>query len=743
MALASISCGHGRPALFNLKSKIEDARREGRGVLDERTGKQALAAHGIATPQGVIVSGAEGAADVCGRLSGPFVVKAVSRDVVHKSDLGAVRLFLKDATAVEAAIEEIAASLDKHGARIDGYLIEEMAPAGLELVIGGLVDRQFGPMIMVGLGGVFVEIFKDVAFRICPIDADDAASMLDELQAAPILAGARGEAPINRQKVIDALCAIGGKDGLLCTSADDISELDINPLIASADAAVAVDARIVLSGANDHGEENAAVRSDAEICEAFAPLFTPKTVAVVGASATKPNRANVFIQQLRDFGFKGAIYPVHPTASEIDGHPAFPSLGETPEPVDYAYVAIPAARVPDAIASANGRVRYAHILAAGFAETPGSEDLQSDLLAAARNAGVRLLGPNCNGGYSPRGGLTFTHGATNEVGSVGVFSQSGGLGIDIVRRGQERGLRFSGLMTIGNSADLGPSDLLEFYLADPETKVVGMYLEGVREGRRFFELLRRANAKKPVVILKGGRTELGHRAAVSHTGVLAADARVWQALSKQTGAVIVDDLESFIDTLLAFQMLQPRAADPTRRAVLFGNGGGTSVLAVDVFADHGIEVTPFGDKTLAALSAMNMPPGTSIANPIDAPIGTLKQGEGSLCGQVMQTVQESEPLGAFVLHFNLPVMWSHIDGGENQIVEKMLDAANEVRRAFSEQTHFLLVLRSDGRSDIDARKRDCREEALARGFPVFDELTNAAKALGSLCHHEKFRQNSS
>lgn len=724
--------------MIDIKTVFASCREGDRLVLDETSGKNALATFGIAIPRGTTVGRRDEAEAACRNLNAPYVVKAVSRDVVHKSDVGGVRLGLPDTHAVEIAIDDIAGALETHGASVDGFLIEETARAGQEMVIGGIVDPQFGPAIMVGMGGVFVEIFKDVAFRICPIDATEAARMLDELQAAPVLAGARGGIPIDREAVISALCAIGGEDGLLCTHAGEISELDINPLIVSANAAVAVDARIVL--AEHPGERSVAVSAppDAEIRDRFAPLFSPRRVAVVGASATKPNRANVFIGQLREFGFDGDIYPVHPAAPEIDGLPAFPSLGETPEPVDYAYVAIPAARVPAAIAGANGRVRFAHVLAAGFGETDEGKPLQNELLATARKAQVRLLGPNCNGGYSPRGGLTFTHGASREVGDVGVFSQSGGLGIDIVRRGQERGLRFSGLMTVGNCADLGPADLLEFYLADPETRVIGMYLEGVRDGRRFFELLRRAQGRKPVVILKGGRTELGHRAAVSHTGVLAADSRIWRALSQQTGAVLVDNLEAFIDALLAFQVLTPRAEKPTDRAALFGNGGGTSVLAVDVFADYGIEVAPFGSGTIDALAAMKMPPGTSIANPIDAPIGTLKQGDGALCGEVIRVVQENETPDAFVLHFNLPVMWSHIDTDDNRIVEKMLDAANDVREQFADRTHFLLALRSDGRADIDERKRHIRKEALNRGFAVYDELTNAACALGAVRHHERY-----
>lgn len=724
--------------MSNIRSLINATRRDGRNLIDENEGKRVLAEIGITVPRGIVVTNGSQVESACAKLQAPFAVKGMSRDVVHKSDIGAVHLALPDEIAVKKAIDEIKASLNANRARIDGYLIEEMATAGQELVIGGLTDAQFGPVLMVGLGGVFVEIFKDITFRICPINRSDAEAMLDELIAAPMLDGARGQQRIDREAVINALCAIGGKDGLLWQYRDQIAEIDINPLIATPSEAVAADAHIVLNVTENTQSHSFHYKEDTEVCDSFTPLFKPRSIAVVGASASSTNRANTYISQLRDFGFKGAIFPIHPSAKEIEGLRTFASLGKTPEPVDYAYIAIPAARVSDAISAANGNVRFAHVLAAGFAETPGSEHLQKSLVCASQKAGVRLLGPNCNGGYSPRGNLTLTHGASSELGSVGVCTQSGGLGIDIIRRGQERGLRFSGVMTLGNCADLGPADLLEFYLADPETQVIGMYLEGVKEGRRFFELLRRAKAKKPVVILKGGRTALGHKAAVSHTGALAGDRRLWEALSRQTGAVLVDDLETFIDTLLAFQLLKPRIAFPTKRAALFGNGGGTSVLAVDVFAECGIEIEPFGKATIDALAAMKMPPGTSIANPIDAPIGTLRQKDGAVCGEIMKSVYENETFDAFILHINLPVMWSHIDGGDNSIVENMLAAANRIRKAHTDRTHFLLVLRSDGRADIDERKRQCRLIALDSCIPVFDELTNAAAALRGLKHHESF-----
>ena len=186
--------------------------------------------------------------------------------------------------------------------------------------------------------------------------------------------------------------------------------------------------------------------------------------------------------------------------------------------MDYAYVAIGAERIPDLIGNAAGRLRFAHIISSGFAEVEGGAELERRLVHEGRAAGCRILGPNCLGLYSPRGGMTFPVDAPKEMGPVGIACQSGGLTTDIIKRGQWRGLRFSGAVTIGNCADIGPADLLEFYLEDPETRVIGFYLEDVKDGRRFFDLLRTNSAQKPVVILVGGRSEHGSAAAASHTG---------------------------------------------------------------------------------------------------------------------------------------------------------------------------------------------------------------------------------
>jgi acyl-CoA synthetase (NDP forming) len=337
--------------------------------------------------------------------------------------------------------------------------------------------------------------------------------------------------------------------------------------------------------------------------------------------------------------------------------------------------------------------------------------------------------------YSPRGRLTFVEDGSSEVGTVGVISQSGGLGTDVVRRGLVRGLRFSAAITVGNCADLGPNDLLEYYLADPRTREIGLYVEAVKDGRRMFELLKGNRAAKPVVILKGGRTQQGKAAAASHTGSLAGDDRVWVALSRQTGCHLVETLDQYIDTLLVFQGLAPRADRPTSEVVLFGNGGGASVLASDIFARLGLNVTPFRAPTLQALEEMRLPPGTSITNPIDTPVNTLQQEDGRIAEKILETIYATADPQAVVMHLN---MSAFVGRTKNDVMGNLMQAALRVQSRYPGRAHFVLALRADGMPDVDARKRDFRAQAIALGIPVYDELINAGWALAALAEHERF-----
>lgn len=231
---------------MNTTDLISVARQQKRTALDEAAGKQLLASFGVRVPKSIVVGSAATVAAELGALKPPFAVKVMSPDILHKSDAGGVRIDLHDAAAVAHAINTMAALPQITNARVDGYLIEEMAPPGQEVVIGAVRDPQFGPLVMVGLGGIFVEVLADVAFRICPITRLDAQEMLAELKGAAILDGARGRQPASRDAIVDVLLRIGGENGLLMTHAGDFREADVNPLIVSESGAIAVDARFVL-----------------------------------------------------------------------------------------------------------------------------------------------------------------------------------------------------------------------------------------------------------------------------------------------------------------------------------------------------------------------------------------------------------------------------------------------------------------------------------------------------------------
>ena len=477
-------------------------------------------------------------------------------------------------------------------------------------------------------------------------------------------------------------------------------------------------------------------RAGQSVLQRFAPLFRPATIAVAGASGKSVAQGNAFIRNLRQAGFEGDIYPIHPTETAIEGLPAYRSLAETPRPIDYAFVAVAAEHVPALLAGANGRVHIAQVMSSGFGEIPEGRGLERELVDSARHGGMRLLGPNCMGTYSSRGRCSFMAGGVDAAGSVGIMSQSGGLSMDILRIGRFRGLRYSGVVSLGNCADLDAGDLLEYYLADPDTRVIGAYIEHIRDGRRFFEQLRAARAAKPVVILKGGRSDQGTRAAISHTGALAGGHEAWRALARQTGSVLVESLDEFIDTLAAFQVYQSVSQPPNGRVVLFGNGGGASVLATDCLASLGLDVAPLEPAAAEALRRLDLGAGTSVANPIDVPANVLQRERGALAQRILETVAAHATPWAILMHLNLPVLlgYRHID-----MVGDMIGAAQRAGALLRGSTHVVLALRADGDPEGQARRRECSAQLADAGVAVFDDIANAARALAAVRSYESFR----
>ena len=627
---------------------------DGRTALTEPEAKAAVARYGVTVPRGEVVRHMDDLGAACARLRPPLALKVISDDLLHKSDAGGVHLGIEGLDGLRLAARSTAALPGRQG-----WLVEEMAPSGLELVVGGVRHARFGPLVMVGIGGVLVEFLGDVAVAICPLQRHEAGALLDRLRAAPLLDGVRGRPGVDREALVDLLIAVGGEDGLLMRHADAVAELDLNPVIASQDGATAVDARLILSPAR--GETPRQPVRD------LAALLEPRAVAVAGASTGGKAQANQYIRNLRAYGYAGRIYAVHPQAETVDGLPAVPSFGALPEAVDYAYVAVAAERCPALLAAAEGKVRFAQVMSGGFGEGGTDRARETELLAAAAAGGCRVLGPNCMGTHSTRGRLTYMSGVDATPGPVSVVAQSGGLSSDVLRRGAQRGLCFRALVTVGNAADVGPAELAEAFLDDPETGVLGFYLEDPRRGARLFEALRARRGSKPVVALVGGTTAQGERAARSHTGALAGDARAWQALAAQTGLVLTETLDEFLDVALAMQMLRARPGagrkGAGRRVVLLGNGGGTSVLAADAFARVGLDVSPLDEASQAALEALDLPVGSSVVNPVDVPANVMARENGEVAARIVHGVFEHAAADALVIHMNVPVIlgYDHAD----------------------------------------------------------------------------------
>jgi acyl-CoA synthetase (NDP forming) len=353
----------------------------------------------------------------------------------------------------------------------------------------------------------------------------------------------------------------------------------------------------------------------------FQPIFYPKSIAVVGASATSIKAGSLWVEDLRSAGFAGPIYPVGTSGGRLGDLEILPSLRLIPGEVDYVIVAVPrqsALALLDDCAAKN--VKAVHFFTAGFGEmeTQQGRKLEEQMLEKARQGNVRIIGPNCIGVYCPEHRIPFLMGILGESGPVGFLSQSGGIATKLATIGIARHINYSKGVSFGNGIDLDASDFLQYLAADPKTRVIGAYLEGTRDGVRLFDTMKEVARAKPLVVWKGGRTEAGAQAALSHTGSLASLAAMWSAMLKQAGAIEVNSLEELTDALLIFQQLG--RGQGTRAAIIGGladGGGGNSVAAGDACVEYGLKVPPLSSETKEGLGKLLGEVGGILCNPVD------------------------------------------------------------------------------------------------------------------------------
>lgn len=702
---------------------IAGARGRGSAMLTEVEGKALLSSFGIDTPRGVEIAVGDALPD---HLREPLVVKAISSTLVHKSDAGGVAVDVGRAEfdEVGAGIRE---RLSAFGHQLDRLLVEEMVPAGHEVIVGATRAPGVGWTVMVGLGGTLVEVFEDVTLGLAPLSRQDILDMLHELRGMRVLAGARGGVKADLASLVTLISRFAGPGGLLASLPEDVIEIDLNPVIVSNTRAVAVDARFVVSPAEPRlAVSRREVRPQTQTN--FSPLFHPRRIAVLGASSRRPNLANRYIRTLQLGSFEGAIIPIHPDAETIEGLPVVSSLSEVDEPIDYAFVALPASRVSEALSQGAGQLSFAQVVSSGFGEIDGGQELETALVDVARAAGIRLIGPNCLGTHSSAGRHSFVPDAPFTPGPTAVFSQSGGLSVDILRVGAMRGIDFHSVVSIGNSADVHAAELVASALDDDEVAVIGLYLESLVEARQVLDVLNASKVRKPVVLLAGGRTSEGLRTAVSHTGALAGNHRLWPAIARQAGMTLVDSLQDFATALHALSTVDLSIEPSGNDVVLFGNGGGASVLGADAMKRQGLTTSPFPDSLVDQLSALGLPPGNGLRNPIDLPASSLGVKGGAIAEEILKVVIGISQPVVLISHLNVGIIQRNLGDTLGDVTGTIIDSIGKARDESTSQSHQLLVLKTDGSDDTEAMIKAYARRAREIRIPVFPTVEDAAVA---------------
>ncbi len=461
-------------------------------------------------------------------------------------------------------------------------------------------------------------------------------------------------------------------------------------------------------------------------------LFYPQSIAIAGVSGDKAkfNGGLLYLQSLIRFGYKGKLYPLHPKGGEAEGLTIYPSLKDIPGPVDFVISAVPARYTPQLVKDAvNKGVKAIHFFTSGYSEIEdvAGKALQEQILGIAQRGNMRIIGPNCLGLYCPSGGLTYNSDFSAESGTVGMFSQSGGISAYTIQKGNARGLRFSKVISMGNGADLNESDYLEYLTRDPETKVILCYVEGAREGTRFLEALKTATQKKPVLVLKVGASESGASAAVSHTAALTGLTATWEGLLRQAGAIQVNGVEEMVDVAHALLYLpMPRG----RNTVILGIGGGSSILAADLFAEAGIPLPQLpADTKKRLMDIYGSEAGRILKNPVD-----INSFDGTeVLVRMTKAVESCDNIDLLVLQLGYD-HYGLIAGPYKELMTGMfLDSVIALKKAVEKP--LAVILHSYGSAWTTELAMKMQDKLIQEGFPVFMSIQSAARALGKYYYY--------
>ncbi|MFL6501971.1 MAG: acetate--CoA ligase family protein [Nitrososphaera sp.] len=598
----------------NVQKLFDDIYLSKEKVITEELAKQVLSEYGVKVPKYALVNNAEEAQMQAEKIGYPLVAKIVSPEILHKTDVQGVKVGLQNSSEVKDAFNDIYGRLSKQY-KVKGLLLEKMASGGgVEIIVGLQNDPQFGPVIMAGIGGIYTEVFRDVSFRVLPITKEDAINMIEDLKGNRILKGFRGAPPVDMNMLAEALVNIGkfGTD-----MASYYESIDFNPIIFYENEYVVVDAKILLREKPDpEAVSNAQPRS--EYLDLF---FNAKSVALIGASPEPGKVGNSVLESLAKHDYMGKVYPVNAKGySEIMGLKAYKSIDEVPDKVDVVVVTVDLKFVPDLLKSAAKKDIHNFVIISGGGKELGGEraNIEGQVRQLSKELQIRIIGPNCIGMFNGENRLDCAfQGHARMIrprkGDVAFLSQSGTVGIAFMESSDTFGM--SKMISYGNRSDVDEADMIWYLSEDPQTRVIGLYVEGLGDGRKFMNTARRVIKErgKPVVVFKNGRSARGAKQAASHTGSLGGSYAVVKGALDQSGIISVDSYEEMTAALKALTW-QP--VPNGGRVAMVTNGAGPVIAAIDHFEGLGLQVAELSEETKKSLKE-HYPSTYVIGNPCD------------------------------------------------------------------------------------------------------------------------------
>jgi len=598
------------------KQKIQNIVESSKGnpkVITEESSKEILGEYGIKVPKYALVTNSEEAVQKSKEIGFPMVAKIVSPDILHKTDVGGVKVGLSSEEEVKKAFDDMFNRL-KEKFDVKGVLLEKMVPKGVELIVGLQNDSQFGPSIMVGLGGIYTELFKDVSFRVLPVTKNEAVKMLESLRGKDILKGFRGSKPIDLNMLSEAIVNIGN---LGVDMAGKYESIDFNPVVVYADSYYVVDAKIILK--EEASDDAISMASpDSSYMDLF---FNANSVALIGASPEEGKIGNSVMESLVKHDYKGKVYPVNAKGyPEIMGVKAYKNLMDIEDTVDVVIVTVDLKFVPDLLVECGKKNIHNMVVISGGGKELGGERaaIEKRVQDLSRELKVRIIGPNCIGIFNGENRLDCAFQGHQRMlrpkqGNVSFLSQSGTVGIAFMETSDVFGL--SKMISYGNRSDVDEADMIHYLAQDPSTNVIGLYVEGLGDGRKFMNSAKNVikQYQKPIVVFKNGRSTRGAKQAASHTGSLGGSYAVISGAFEQTGIISVDSYEELTSALKALTW-QP--VPKGNKIAMVTNGAGPIIAAIDNFERLNLELAQLSDQTIKSFKE-HYPATYVIGNPCD------------------------------------------------------------------------------------------------------------------------------